>query len=150
MEISFNDRRVDLVEEGIDLAVRMGDLEDSAALVARRLYTQRSVLCAAPSYLEARGRPRTVEDLAQHAVIAYGRDGNVQSWELRDSDGHPRKFAPRGQLVLGHGEPILDAVLAGCGIPSDLARCRRPQAGRTGRSCRIASWKTSLPMPSGQ
>jgi DNA-binding transcriptional LysR family regulator len=116
MEISFNDRRVDLVEEGIDLTVRMGDLDDSAGLVARRLYTQRSALCAAPAYLAARGRPQTIEDQAQHAVIAYGRDGNVQSWELRDSDGHPRKFMPRGQLVLGHGEPILDAVLAGCGI----------------------------------
>jgi DNA-binding transcriptional LysR family regulator len=116
MEISFNDRRVDLVEEGIDLTVRMGDLEDSAGLVARRLYTQRSVLCAAPGYLAARGRPHAIEDLAHHAVIAYGRDGNIQSWELRDGDGRLRKFVPRGQLILGHGEPILDAVLAGCGI----------------------------------
>ncbi|RRH95302.1 LysR family transcriptional regulator [Mesorhizobium tamadayense] len=116
MEISFNDRRVDLVEEGIDLAVRMGELDDSLSLAARRIYAQRSAICAAPAYLEKHGRPRSIEDLAGHGIIAYGRNGIVHPWTVRHSDGHIGKFQPQARLVLGHGEPMLDAVLAGCGI----------------------------------
>ncbi|TIP10728.1 LysR family transcriptional regulator [Mesorhizobium sp.] len=116
MEISFNDRRVDLIEEGIDLAVRMGDLDDSLSFAARRIYAQRSAICAAPSYLEKQGRPQSIEDLANHSVIGYGRDGIVRPWTVRHADGHVGKFVPRARLVLGHGEPMLDAALAGCGI----------------------------------
>ncbi|RWP03471.1 MAG: LysR family transcriptional regulator [Mesorhizobium sp.] len=116
IEISFNDRRVDLIEEGIDLAVRMGDLDDSLSLAARRIYAQRSAICAAPSYLEKHGRPRSIEDLANHSVIGYGRDSVVRPWTVRHADGHVGKFVPRARLVLGHGEPMLDAALAGCGI----------------------------------
>ncbi|MER9543743.1 LysR family transcriptional regulator [Mesorhizobium sp. M0437] len=116
MEISFNDRRVDLIEEGIDLTVRMGDLDDSLSLAARRIYAQRSGVCAAPAYLDAHGRPQSIEDLARHSLIGYGRDGTVHPWTVRHADGRLEKFAPKARLVLGHGEPMLDAVLAGCGI----------------------------------
>ncbi|MER9403294.1 LysR family transcriptional regulator [Mesorhizobium caraganae] len=116
VEISFNDRRVDLIEEGIDLAIRMGDLNDSLSLAARRIYAQRSAICAAPAYLENHGRPRSIEDLAAHSVIGYGRDGVVRPWTVRHGDGHLGKFVPKARLVLGHGEPMLDAALAGCGI----------------------------------
>lgn len=116
MEISFNDRRVDLVEEGIDLAVRMGELDDSLSLAARRIYAQRSAICAAPAYLEKHGRPQSLEDLASHSVIGYGRDGVVRPWVIRQADGHLATFVPKARLVLGHGEPMLDAALAGCGI----------------------------------
>ncbi|WP_319799953.1 LysR substrate-binding domain-containing protein [Mesorhizobium sp. PAMC28654] len=116
IEISFNDRRVDLIEEGIDLAIRMGDLDDSLSLAARRIYAQRSAICASPAYLEKHGRPQLIEDLAYHSVIGYGRDGGVRPWTVRHADGHLGKFVPRARLVLGHGEPMLDAALAGCGI----------------------------------
>ncbi|RWC63013.1 LysR family transcriptional regulator [Mesorhizobium sp.] len=116
MEISFNDRRVDLVEEGIDLAIRMGELDDSLSLAARRLYAQRSAICAAPVYLDRHGRPRSVEELADHSVVGYGREGVVRPWVIRHADGHLATFVPKARLVLGHGEPMLDAALAGCGI----------------------------------
>ncbi|RWD07492.1 MAG: LysR family transcriptional regulator [Mesorhizobium sp.] len=116
MEISFSDRRVDLIEEGIDLAIRMGDLDDSLSLAARRIYTQRSAICAAPAYLEQHGRPQSIEDLAGHSIIAYGRNGIVHPWMVRHADGHIGKFRPQARLILGHGEPMLDAALAGCGI----------------------------------
>lgn len=116
IEISFNDRRVDLVEEGFDLAVRLGELDDSAGIAARRLGTQRSVLCAAPAYLDRRGRPATVEELAGHAMIAYGREGVVRSWLVPGADGRPLPFKPAARLVLGHGDPMLDAVRAGQGV----------------------------------
>ncbi|BAB49674.1 LysR family transcriptional regulator [Mesorhizobium erdmanii] len=116
VEISFNDRRVDLIEEGIDLAIRMGELDDSLSLAARRIYAQRSAICAAPAYLEEHGRPRSVEDLAHHSVIGYGREGVVSPRVIRHGDGRQTTFAPKARLVLGHGEPMLDAALAGCGI----------------------------------
>ncbi|QPC91334.1 LysR family transcriptional regulator [Mesorhizobium sp. INR15] len=116
VEISFNDRRVDLIEEGIDLAIRMGELDDSLSLAARRIYAQRSAICAAPAYLERHGRPRKVEDLAAHSVIGYGREGVIRPWTIKHPDGHLVTFVPKARLVLGHGEPMLDAALAGCGI----------------------------------
>lgn len=116
LDISFNDRRVDLVQEGIDLAIRIGELDDSAGLVARLLCTQRLALCAAPAYLDRHGRPQTIDDLERHALIVYGRDGSLSPWFLRDPEGRLRKYTPRGRIVLGHGEPMLDAALAGCGI----------------------------------
>ncbi|RWD59860.1 MAG: LysR family transcriptional regulator [Mesorhizobium sp.] len=116
IEISFNDRRVDLIEEGIDVAVRMGDLDDSLSLAARRIYAQRSAICAAPAYLEKHGRPQSIDDLASHSVIGYGREGVVHPWTMRNANGHLTTFVPKARLVLGHGEPMLDAALAGCGI----------------------------------
>ncbi|RUX73402.1 LysR substrate-binding domain-containing protein, partial [Mesorhizobium sp. M7A.F.Ca.CA.004.08.2.1] len=104
------------IEEGIDLAIRMGELDDSLSLAARRLYAQRSAICAAPDYLDRHGRPQSVEDLADHSVIGYGREGIVRPWVIRHSDGHLATFMPKARLVLGHGEPMLDAALAGCGI----------------------------------
>jgi DNA-binding transcriptional LysR family regulator len=116
LEITFTDRRVDLLEEGIDLAVRMGRLQDSTGLMARRIYTQRSVICASPAYLKTAGRPRTLEELERHACINYGRENYLATWQGKNTDGTLHSFAPRGRLVLGHGEAILDAVLQGHGI----------------------------------
>jgi DNA-binding transcriptional LysR family regulator len=116
LEIGFSDRRIDLVGEGIDLTVRMGELEDSTGLIARRLYTARSALVAAPTYLASHGRPERIADLAGHTLINYGREGFVSPWILRDEAGELRKFTPKARLTLGHGEPLLDAVLAGCGV----------------------------------
>lgn len=116
LEIAFNDRRVDLIEEGVDLAIRMGDLDDHAGLVARRLHRQRCAVCASPAYLDSRGHPEHLDDLAKHACIVYGRDGRISPWLLRDADGRIRSITPRGRLVLGHGEAMLDAALAGHGL----------------------------------
>jgi len=115
-EISFNDRRINLIEEGIDLAIRLGNLEDSAGLMSRRLYTQRSGVVASPRYLAKHGRPRNIKELAGHDLVAYGRDGSIKAWQIKIGEGRVHKFTPQGRLVLGHGEPVLDAVLAGCGI----------------------------------
>lgn len=116
VEMSFNDRRVDLIEEGFDLTIRFGPLDDTPSLKARRLFAQRSTMFAAPGYLNARGRPTSLDELAGHALIAYGRDGIIAPWYLRDTEGRPRVMRPRGRLVIGHGEPLLDAAVAGCGI----------------------------------
>jgi DNA-binding transcriptional LysR family regulator len=77
LEMSFSDRVVDLVEEGFDMAVRNGTLQDSSVLVARRLGEHRMVLCAAPDYLLKKGTPQSVDDLPHHAAINYLQAGRV-------------------------------------------------------------------------
>jgi DNA-binding transcriptional LysR family regulator len=116
LEISFNDRRIDPIEEGVDLVLRLGELEDSAGLVARPLCGQRSAICAAPAYLAARGRPAGLDDITRHDSLRYSSDGSVGRWLLRGPDGELRRLAPQGRFVLGHGEAILDAALAGHGL----------------------------------
>lgn len=115
-EVSFSDRRANLVEERVDLVVRMGELGNEAGLIARQLFVQRFVLCASAKYLERRGRPRDVADLAKHTLAVYGRDGTIAPWSIRDESGRRRTWEPRGAIVLGNGEALLDAVLADVGI----------------------------------
>lgn len=116
IEISFNDHVVDLVDEGYDLAVRIGSVPDSGTLVARPLGVQRMVVCAAPSYLASHGAPASVDDLSEHTAIVYGRSGRVFPWHLRDDAG--REFSPpiNPRLVFDDLQAITDAALAGAGI----------------------------------
>ncbi|MFN3566703.1 MAG: LysR family transcriptional regulator, partial [Burkholderiaceae bacterium] len=82
-EVSVSDRIVDLVEEGFDLAIRIGQV-GSDRLVARRLGTMRLLACASPAYLKARGAPRVPADLATHAVMTYAYAPNPRVWRLVD------------------------------------------------------------------
>ncbi|EKS6330188.1 TPA: LysR family transcriptional regulator [Enterobacter hormaechei] len=116
LEMSFSDRVVDLVEEGFDMAVRNGTLQDSSVLVARRLGEHRMVLCAAPDYLLKNGQPQSVDDLRQYTAINYTRAGRVLPWQLMDYDGTSRTFIPRSSLNMDDLQAICDAALAGHGI----------------------------------
>lgn len=116
LEISFSDRVVDLVEEGFDMAVRNGTLQNSSVLVARRLGEHRMVLCAAPDYLLKKGTPQSVDDLPHHAAINYLQAGRVLSWQLMDSEGASHTFTPRSSLNMDDLQAICDAALAGHGI----------------------------------
>ena len=116
IEISFNDHVVDLVEEGYDLAVRIGKLPDSSTLVARRLGTQRMVICAAPSYLSQHGVPTSAGDLSKHVGIAYGRSGRITPWVVSDSTGHELNPQVDMRLVFDDLQAITDAVVAGLGL----------------------------------
>lgn len=116
LEMSFSDRVVDLVEEGFDMAVRNGTLQDSSVLVARRLGEHRMVLCAAPDYLLKKGTPQSVDDLPHHAAINYLQAGRVLSWQLMDSEGASHTFTPRSSLNMDDLQAICDAALAGHGI----------------------------------
>lgn len=116
LEMSFNDRNVDLVEEGFDLAVRIGPPPDSATLVARRLATQNMAICAAPTYLQQHGAPASAADLALHAGIAYGRNGQASPWRIRDEAGQVFKPQPRVRLILDDIQAVADAAVAGVGL----------------------------------
>ncbi|CAJ0730602.1 LysR-substrate domain-containing protein [Ralstonia mannitolilytica] len=110
------DRTVDLVEEHIDLAVRIGELPGSTTLVARRLGVQDLSIGAAPSYLARHGTPVAFDDFAQHVGIAYLRDGVVSPRRVRDADGVERELPVKRQLSLDDVQAIAGAGVAGLGL----------------------------------
>jgi LysR family transcriptional regulator for bpeEF and oprC len=114
----LEDRRVDLLEEGVDVAVRIGPLADSS-LVARRVYEAGWVTCASPDYLALRGTPQTPADLAAHQCLGlYSVSrGAVIEWAF-EKDGERVTFTPAGALAISNGEALLDAAVAGAGIAS--------------------------------
>jgi len=109
------DRVVSLVEEGIDVAVRIAPLEDSG-LVARTVGQIRRVLCASPALLERAGRPRHPRELARFECLR-GRDG---AWRFRER-GRSVRVTPRGRFHSNHVAAALEACTAGVGIGSFLS-----------------------------
>jgi DNA-binding transcriptional LysR family regulator len=116
VEISFSDHIVDLVEEGFDLAVRIGTLTDSASLAARRLGTERMGICAAPSYLAKYGHPDSLEQLQGHTAITYARGGQVFPWSVRDAYGNTTELRLDSRLQFDDLQAIADAAVAGVGL----------------------------------
>ncbi len=141
LDLALNDRMVDLVEEGYDVAVRIGVLADSS-LVARRLAPSRLVLCAAPQYLATRGRPVAPEDLVRHDCARYSYRTAGPEWRFRGPDGL-RRVKVSGRLAVNNGDVLLAAALGGLGIvmlPSFIAG----EALRAGRLERVLpDWRVA-------
>ncbi|MET3439315.1 DNA-binding transcriptional LysR family regulator [Variovorax paradoxus] len=119
LELSFNDRRVDLVEEGLDLAIRSGGLPDTADLVARPVGVQWMVLCAAPAYLAAHERPASVAELAassSHEAVFYARDGQISPWRFHDAEGRLVEVVLPSRLRCDSAEVLLEAAIGGMGL----------------------------------
>ena len=116
LDVSFTDRQVDLVEEGIDLVVRIGDPGDHASLVGRSIGRQHSIICAAPTYLNSRGRPTAVEELDNHDCLAFGKDGRPLPWAVVGPDGTVRLLTIRPRHTICHGEALRDAAVNGLGL----------------------------------
>ncbi|OAD12997.1 LysR family transcriptional regulator [Achromobacter insolitus] len=133
-QVSFTDRFVDLADEGIDVAVRIGGPQRWApGLGHRYLGSERVVFCASPQYLARRGVPQTADDLMRHDAVAYGRpDGEPASWRIVQGAG-PVSLRPiEGVMVLDSAEAQVDAVVAGLGI-AQLATWLAADALRDGR-----------------
>jgi DNA-binding transcriptional LysR family regulator len=109
-----NDGFSDLVEEGIDLAIRVGEPSDSA-LISRRIGTTRRVVVATPDYLAARGRPEHPHDLAGHDCIVYDRLLAGANWTFASPDG-PLTVPVAGPIHVNNTEAVRAAVLQGLGI----------------------------------
>lgn len=114
-EIELSDRAVDIVDEGLDLAIRIGDI-GSQALIARRIGTTQMVCYAAPVYLAAHGTPATPDDLAHHACLtyAYSAAGNV--WTFRDARGGEHTVRVGGNVHANNGQMLAALATAGMGI----------------------------------
>lgn len=115
VELSFEDRYVDLVEQGIDVAIRMGRLADST-LGARFLGINPWVVVGSPNYLAQRGVPRTLADLASHDALVYSTVQGDARWLLTDADGHLHPTAVRGVLRSNNLSALLSAARADMGL----------------------------------
>ncbi|MEM7221743.1 MAG: LysR family transcriptional regulator [Pseudomonadota bacterium] len=115
IDLSFNDRFVDLVGEGIDLAVRIGELADSS-LIARRLFANRRVVCATPGYFADHGRPRVPGDLVGHNCIVYTYRATRYDWRFRTPSGAEETVRVAGNFEANSAEAVFDALLAGQGV----------------------------------
>jgi DNA-binding transcriptional LysR family regulator len=115
VELSLDDRQVDLVEEGFDIAIRIGTLRDST-LIARKIAPCRQVLCAAPSYLARRGSPQAPEDLLQHSCILYSLVSAPREWRVTGPDGELHVVPVNGTMQSNNGLVNRAAAIAGNGI----------------------------------
>lgn len=114
-DLDLNDRQVDLLAEGFDLAVRIADLPDST-LIARRLATVHLVVCASPAYLARHGTPRTAPELADHACLVYANAPTPGLWEYVDPAGHPGRVQVRARIQANNGDCLRQAAEDGHGI----------------------------------
>lgn len=115
LELAFDDRLVDVIESGLDVVIRSGELTDST-LVARRLGAFRLIVCAAPSYLAEAGEPRRLEDLREHACLRFRAPttGRLQEWAFAAAPGGVAP--PRTGMILNNMEAVLDAAIRGHGL----------------------------------
>lgn len=116
--VSLTDRFVDLLDEGIDVAVRIGGPDHWPASVAHRyLGLERLIFCASPDYLASQGTPTSPVELARHDAVLYGKaDGTTSPWLIRHDPGTIERRTMDGRIVVGNGEAQVAAVKAGCGI----------------------------------
>jgi len=117
VELTLNNRVVDLVEEGYDAVIRTGDLPDSG-LMARALAPYRLVACASREYLEQRGVPRRPDDLTSHACLGFHPGFAFDTWSFQGGAGQPPviKVKVNGPLSTNHGHALREAALCGAGV----------------------------------
>ena len=115
VDLSFEDRYVNLVEQGVDLAIRMGRLADST-LGSRYLGRNPWVMVAAPAYLKARGMPKQAMELSQHACLIYSTVQGDDRWMLTSPDGREQVVSVRGQFRSNNLSAVLAATREGLGI----------------------------------
>lgn len=114
LEVEFNDRLIDVVAEGYDVVVRAGEIKDSN-LVARKLIMSKSVVVASPEYLEEYGRPKSADELNQHACLAYSLIPNPTTWDFeKEGERTVINFNPR--LLGNNAELELAMLVSGVGV----------------------------------
>ncbi len=115
LDLVMTDNFVDLAADGIDVAIRVGKLEDSA-LRARKLAASRRILVASPDYIARRGSPKKIDDLKQHSciVLTLNRDG--EQWRFANTGDKDISIKPKGVLRANNGDAVLEFAKAGSGI----------------------------------
>lgn len=116
VSIELTSKNLDLIAEGIDIAIRMGPMPDSA-LMTTRLASVKRYMCASPQYLASRGSPSTLEELAEHDTVEMlGMDGKPRTWNLTDARGGSVDVSVRPRLFVNDPLTIYRLVLNGAGI----------------------------------
>jgi len=115
LDVRVSGRFVDLVEEGIDVALRVGELEDSS-MIARRLMKCRFHVCASPDYWQREGMPEHPDDLRRHNCLIYSQSPKADTWMFKDKIGKEFGVKVKGRLCSDAGRVLLDAAVAGQGV----------------------------------
>ncbi len=154
--IDYDDRARDLVRDGFDLGIRIGDAKDGA-LMSRKLCDDRQVVVASPDYVARRGAPKTPADLAAHQTIGYAHMADSQLWHFTQGN-KPVSPHVRGRIVMNNGEAMRDMAIGGLGL-AILPRFIVAQALDEGRLVQVladvetralpvmAVWPPISPMP---
>ena len=144
-DVSLSDRVVDLVEEGFDLAIRIGTAGPHN-VVARKLGETRVVPCASPDYLKKHGTPQVPEDLARHNCFTYEYVTPRNVWTFRDADGRERPVRVGGNLHSNNGDILAEAAARGAGVVFEPAFIVGPEV-RAGRLVPLLQDFTPAPLP---
>jgi DNA-binding transcriptional LysR family regulator len=115
VDLNLDDSYVDLLENGIDLAVRAGQLADSS-LIARKLFTVETFVCASPGYLSLNGTPATPRDLAVHDCLIYTHATPHNVWSFTGPDGSEHVVRVNGRFLANNGDALKTLALSGAGI----------------------------------
>lgn len=145
LTLTASDRTVELVQEGIDCVIRAGTPEDSPTLVAKRVGGFEWITCASPEYLEQRGTPQTLEDLAEHEAVGYlsSRTARTLMWHYV-VDGEDRYVRMRERLIINDTDAYVTSALEGLGI----IRAGSYMVIQHLRSGRLRPLLTNYPSPS--
>jgi len=116
IELRLEDRHVDLVREGIDVAIRITEDTRDSTLVYRRLGRNRMVACASPAYLALRGAPRSPQDLARYECIVHTQRTSPKTWHFTAPDGSQVSVNVNGRIAISSSLAVREAALEGVGI----------------------------------
>jgi DNA-binding transcriptional LysR family regulator len=111
----LNNRYVELISEGFDMAIRIGELEDST-LRARKLTETSRRMVASRGYFEQYGQPQKIDDLNDHKLLHYSNQSNSAVWKLKAPSGEKRQVRTAGWLTVNDGQSLLNAAISGLGI----------------------------------
>ncbi len=111
----LNNRYVELISEGFDMAIRIGELEDST-LRARKLTATTKRMIASPGYIAKYGRPQKIDDLNEHKLLHYSSQSGGSVWKLTAPSGEKRQVRTAGGLSVNDGQSLLNAAISGLGI----------------------------------
>lgn len=142
LDMVMEDRQVDLVKEGFDIAIRGGNLADSS-LIARRIAPLHNVLCAAPSYIRDHRQPEQVSDLSQHNCLTFSYASQVNEWHF-SKNGYEQTISVTGNYQVNNSEALLEAIGQGLGI----GRLPTFIAAREIKEGRLVPLLTDYKMPS--
>ncbi|MCW8995297.1 MAG: LysR family transcriptional regulator [Psychromonas sp.] len=113
VDLRLTDQKVDIVEEGIDIALRIGQLK-SSSLIAKRLTAIRIVICASPDYLQKNGIPKTPLELQDHTYLKYSHADNAMLFAQFDK--HAQDIKPRSSIICNNGDLLVNAAIEGGGF----------------------------------
>lgn len=114
-DLHLDDRRVDIIREGFDLAIRGSDSLEDSSMIARKLAVMPHVLCASPSYFKVHGKPKSPSDLKSHNCIRFSLSGHADMWEF-SKDGHHERIAINARYSVASSLAIRDALREGFGL----------------------------------